>query len=61
MTFCLFIFLFFLFFSFFSYIKRVLAKGKKKVLKKSRLSPDPVKKLVGEIKNGGQLKEFFKS
>ena len=32
------------------YIKRVPAKGKKnKYKKKSRLSPDPVKKTVGEI------------
>ena len=38
-------------FFFFFYIKRVLAKGKKiKYKKKSRLSPDPVKKIVGEKK-----------
>ena len=43
-------------FFFFFYIKRVLAKRKKiKYKKKSRLSPDPVKKIVGEIKNGGQF------
>ena len=37
---------------FFFYIKRVLAKGKKIKYKKkkSRLSPDPIKKIVGEIK-----------
>ena len=40
----------------FLYIKRVLAKGKKnKYKKKSRLSSDPVKKIIGEIKNGGQF------
>ena len=37
-----------IFFFFFFYIKRILAKGKKKMKykKKSRLSPDPVKKIV---------------
>ena len=38
---------------FFFYITRVLDKGKQKYVgKKSRLSPDPVKKTVGEIEAG---------
>ena len=45
----------YVFFCFVFYIKRVLAKGKKnKYKKKSRLLPDPVKK-IGEIKNGGPV------
>ena len=32
-----------------------LREKKIKYKKKSRLSPDPIKKIVGEIKNGGQF------
>ena len=46
------------FFCFLFYIKRVLAKGQQEyVKKKSRLSPIPVKRTVGEIeaRDGGAV------
>ena len=48
------LFFFFFFFFFFITLKEYWLRGKKiQYKKKSRLSPDPVKKIVGEIKNGG--------
>ena len=43
-------------FFFFFYIKRALAKGKQKYVKKFRLSPDPAKKTVEEKKQGMEVR-----